>query len=614
MNRTTRPRTPARNRPEVEPLESRALLSLAGVSVPFTGTGVNSTPLIPPISGDNYGASPALTVLDPDGTIVQATSFNADGGEGAGSYSVVKLNADGSLDTAFGQNGRVTVQVGNSPGVATSLVVRPDGTIDVGGRFDNSIDVTSAASVGVIQITPTGALDTSFGNQGFATLPALDPDQQSFSGLGGMTLTASGQLIVVGQGITQNGTSTAFYAARLNQNGSLDSTFGTGGVAMVPVTLNGITINQGTAVAVQPSGRIIVAGKAATAVLPNGIFTLDLSDSVVFGLTSNGTLDTSFGGPSANGEVILAPVATSDSTQGIRQVAAMTLSSSGQIVLAETDTSYSSAYGTGQAIGDLTRLNADGTIDTTFGAAGTATFTNGLTPLGVTVQANGQILVPGEANVNEQSVARYNADGSPDVNFGTIATPGLISFPTSYFRDGGPFSTAAIDANGRIVLGGTYDSGGSGMQNGTAYFSIARSPRHPPRRSTCPRPTTTARDRPIWRSTLPPPASSPTGPVMAAPMSSFPSGSRGWARPSPLRAITPGRDRPRSPPTCRRRASTPTDRPPVDPTSSSRSGSPVPASRSPLRATTSAPASMTSPSTCPPSAPSASGPPPADPT
>jgi uncharacterized delta-60 repeat protein len=490
MNRTIRQRRPARQCPRVEPLESRSLLSLAG-TLDTSFNNVNDLVVPSGYGATSYPSSLALSALAPDGSIVVADSFvEGDLDNGPSFFTIAKFNADGSPDTSFGQDGRATFQVGSGVGDATSLVIRPDGTIDLGGTLNaSSVSTTATASVGVIQLTPSGALDTTFGDQGIATLPALDPaDQEPFHDLGAMTLTSSGQLIVAGSDVNASSSTTtsAFYVARLNTDGTLDTTFGTGGVAADPVTINGYTTDEATAVALQPDGQIVVGGYATYDIIPVGIDMDTLDNSVAIRLDSNGTVDTSFGGTSANGEVILSPVPSDPTSPGIRKVVGMAVQSNGQIVLAETDSLYQSIGGFFSAYptGDMTRLNADGTLDTTFGDGGTATFTNGLVPYGLTVESSGQILVPGEGpDTNDvdhdgPALGRFNSDGTPDASFGSPENPGLAvygSYDPYINSSNGPFTTALVDSAGGIVLAGS-DSTSSGGTEGVSfeYFEVER--------------------------------------------------------------------------------------------------------------------------------------------
>jgi uncharacterized delta-60 repeat protein len=476
MNRKIGPRRPSRQRPSVETLEGRTLLTLAGgINPTFASTGSVAFPVLPPGSPATATATgTTLSAVGANGEVVLAGTV-AD--SGMGYFTVVVFNANGTPDTTFGGGGQVSFPVGSVSTAAntqtpeaTSLVVRPDGTIDVGGTL-SSPTATTNSSYGVIQITPSGTLDQSFGNQGIATLPTFAPNNQPYYSLSAMTLTTSGQLVVVGEAESTSTTiELEMYAARFNTSGTLDTTFGTSGVAQIPISVDDVTQDQATAVAVQSSGRIVVAGYASGGMNVTGQSSPDfnLEDGLLVGLTPSGNLDPTFGGGSSSGEVILRPDPTNPSALGNRPIVALTFQPDGKIVLAGTDAILPSGSTTlPTAVGQLTRLSADGVVDASFGNSGTVSFTNGLTPYGVTVQSNGLILVPGStlsSSTFVASVARYNSDGTPDATFGSASTPGLATFTASGAQ--GLLMTASINSKGQIILGGELETLNS---DGSAY-------------------------------------------------------------------------------------------------------------------------------------------------
>jgi uncharacterized delta-60 repeat protein len=292
-------------------------------------------------------------------------------------------------------------------------------------------------------------------------------------------MDSSGNLIVAGEDSVAVGSSTlpGFYAARFHSNGTLDTTFGTNGIASVPVALAGyadLTTDSATSVVVQPSGRIIVGGDAiAQNPGVGGGPILEDEAGVVIGLTASGRLDPTFGGNSGNGEVILP---ANPSTPGVREIFATAVQADGKIVLAGSDATAVTDFTSGQ----LTRLNADGTLDTTFGNAGMVAITSGLTPGGLTIQANGQILVPGsgplpaDPALSTAAVARYSADGSPDSSFGNGTTPGLATYPEANSSYNGSLSTALINSQGRIVLIGSTGIVDNRSGEPSPYFEVIR--------------------------------------------------------------------------------------------------------------------------------------------
>ena len=105
----------------------------------------------------------------------------------------------------------------------------------------------------------------------------------------------------------------------------------------------------------------------------------------------------------------------------------------------------------------LKRLNVDGTLDATFGNAGTvdAAFTQNATAHGVALQSDGKIVVVGTRafSANENFiVARYNANGSVDTGFGS---DGNLSIDFFGFDDSG--ENVLVQPDGKIVVSGAVE-------------------------------------------------------------------------------------------------------------------------------------------------------------
>jgi uncharacterized delta-60 repeat protein len=239
--------------------------------------------------------------------------------------------------------------------------------------------------------------------------------------------------------------------------GSFDTTFGSGGVATV--TVAGTTLSAMTKVVVQPDGKLLVGG------LQPGT----TNSVTVARLNSNGTIDTTFGAP--NGWV--KPGMGSASPQDGAQIG---LQPDGKILVA------GSKVVSGVAKVALTRLNTNGSIDTSFGTSGTGSFGFGSSipaqhGSSVSVLANGQILVgvwlgPGH---DALKVIRFSSAGVFDTSFGTSGL--AISRPVP----GNPAqaSDMVVQPDGKIVEVGSVTVTHNGVtQNDTAVarFTSAGQP------------------------------------------------------------------------------------------------------------------------------------------
>jgi uncharacterized delta-60 repeat protein len=161
--------------------------------------------------------------------------------------------ATGVLDPTFGTNGRVTTAIGNQA-AAKALVIQPDGKIIVVG--DVARDGTKRDIV-TVRFNPDGSLDKSFGDGGKVVTAVSSRDDSANA----VALQPDGKIVVVGTTQPFEFESGDFLVVRYHPNGFLDSGFGMGGV---------VTVNQGTAdvfnaVTVQPDGKIVAAGRTSDA-------------------------------------------------------------------------------------------------------------------------------------------------------------------------------------------------------------------------------------------------------------------------------------------------------------------------------------------------------------
>lgn len=179
-----------------------------------------------------------------DGKIVIAGTSGVSGN--GYDFSLARYNANGSLDTTFNSTGKVTTSFGTGDDFCEDLVVLSDGRLQVAGTAYNG----SNNDFALARYNADGSLDTSFNSTGKVTTPIGSGRDD------GRALTVQGDGRVIVAGFTLNGTYNDFSVARYNMNGSLDTTFGGTGMVVTDVLNN----DFGLAVAVQPDGKILVAG------------------------------------------------------------------------------------------------------------------------------------------------------------------------------------------------------------------------------------------------------------------------------------------------------------------------------------------------------------------
>jgi uncharacterized delta-60 repeat protein len=431
-------------RPRLEILEGRCLLS-GGILDPSFGTNGIVTTRVTPFDlsyGDAVATYPNAGTVNDGKVVVAGAAFGLNGKQ-IQDMAIVRYNLDGSLDSSFGGSGEVTTSLGSSSG-ASDVLVQPDGKVVVAGSTGGT-----GSNFALVRYNVDGSLDTSFGGRakGKVTTDINSSNDYGWT----MALQADGKIVVAGTTSPKNSSTTTDLAlVRYNANGSLDSSFGTGGKVTrhfaAPVAAS---IHGGIDLAIDPStnpldpyaGKIVVAAH------------LTDSSDVVARLNTTGTADTTFGSNGA-GYVSISTLNNGD-------VVAVTVQSDDRIVVAGINPGTTS---TGSDIG-LARFNPTGTPDATFGSGGMV-----VSPLpnlerarSLTLQPDGKIVVAGDSHdlsgngTDPFMVARYNAtDGSLDTSFGT----GGIALSTG-FNVNADKVDVALEPDGRIVVVGTAPFGTS---------------------------------------------------------------------------------------------------------------------------------------------------------
>jgi uncharacterized delta-60 repeat protein len=278
------------------------------------------------------------------------------------------------LDRTFGIGGSVFAGVPDETDQAYAVAVQPDGKIVVAGATYRNYDAI------VARFNPDGTPDRSFDGDGIRTI-----DSAGLELVTDIALQPDGKIVLVGS------TSVNFDGAvyRLTAQGELDKTFDQDGAVGID---SGGQENL-NAVAIQPDGRIVVAGSTTVG-----------NDAAVYRLLTTGELDKTFDGDGARGI----------DSGGTEYVNGLALQPDGKIVV----TGFTS-------VGDdatVYRLLTSGAPDTTFDQDGAVGIDfGGLDHTNdVVVQPDGRIVVVGTGGPNEDAaVARLTATGQPDPAFGT---------------------------------------------------------------------------------------------------------------------------------------------------------------------------------------------------
>ena len=351
----------------------------------------------------NFGGTDAAraVLVQPNGRVVAAG-----GGGPASSFCVVRLrSANGTLDPTFSSGGKRVVDFGSDDESVHGAALQPDGKIVLAGD--------SRLQPAVVRLKANGALDTSFDGDGKKLF--------SWGAIGRVTavvIAPNGKILLGGFSGPEGGN---IQVARMTVKGALDTTFGAGGIATVD--FGGTEF--GEAIARQADGRVLVAGRSSA------------GGAVVARLRATGALDPDFG---SGGRVTL---------PGGGSLSAVLVQPDRNIVVA--------GNASGSAMMTVTRLTPDGSLDATFGGGGTTTVAFGslANPLGGAARRpDGKIVIAGYTQDGEDvAVARLNAGGSLDATFGA-AGKATVDFGVATFGN-----AVALAPNGRIVVAGQKTGG-----------------------------------------------------------------------------------------------------------------------------------------------------------
>jgi uncharacterized delta-60 repeat protein len=378
------------------------------------------------------------------------------------------LLSGGVLDPTFGTGGMVKTAIGSADSAAYAVATYPavgtanDGKVVVAGyAFGHKKGPVGNEDFAVARYNLDGTPDPSFGGSGTVTTDLgtnLDVAQD-------VAVQPDGKVVVAGYA------GSAFAVVRYNTDGSLDTSFGgTSAMGKVITQLGGKNgYDRGYSLALQPDGKIVVAG--VNAVVVAGISDMDLA---VVRYNADGTLDASFG--SAGKAIVQFGVPVS--YYGNLEYTDLAIDpgsgpldpNAGKIVIG-ANLNYGSSPALSYAVA---RLNTNGSLDTGFGGGtGYTTFStpNYFTSLAVQpddrVVLAGSFVGAGTGAGPELDLARLNPDGTADATFGSGGVM-LEPAPTPSYGWGG--QSVALQADGKIVVAGWMGSN----PNPGSNFMVAR--------------------------------------------------------------------------------------------------------------------------------------------
>ncbi|WP_068415428.1 Ig-like domain-containing protein [Planctomyces sp. SH-PL62] len=360
--------------------------------------------------------------VQPDGKIIVGGSYQ-DQGDSSWNMQLARLTADGQLDPSFGDGGWVSlIPTPGSYNEIWALAVAADGKILIGGNVSNA---GTYADFAVVRLDPTGTLDATFGDGGYATTSFAVGGDRGF----GLAVQPDGKILLAGESFGGNSTSN-FAVARWTADGRLDPTFGSGGKVQTDVPGE---FDQASGLALQADGKIVVAGSAG-------------GDLALVRYTTSGALDEAFGA----GGIVVKDLGGDDWASSV------VVQGDGKIVV-----------GGASALGPVSRFDANGAY---------LESVSGDEVVAMALQPGGRIVVAGAGRLDAYAGASLvTAVDTLTVIGARAAAPSAVW--TQRGGDAGHTSyvDARIDASGIELAWSrplTYDANGSWAQSGNRAVAI----------------------------------------------------------------------------------------------------------------------------------------------
>ncbi len=333
------------------------------------------------INVGDFGSSGLDLAIQPDGKIVVVGTVYNDIFSGGIGFLVIRLTNGGVPDSTFSGDGIFGFNFDGSSW-AQAVAIQDDGRIVIVGRTNN------LSAMAVARLTTGGALDSSFSGDGKVLVDFTMGDDEAWD----VVMQEDGRILVVGDADT--GVGSVAVVVRLLSNGTLDTTFGSGGGGGAAINFGYDSF--GRAIALQKDGKIVIAGITDSA-----------TSVAVARLTTGGLLDPTFSGDG---------MVTRDFNYGPDEGWDVAMQGDGRIVVA------GSGYVDGLHYVALLRFTTDGTPDPTLGGYGYSLVSFGFNAFGrgVAIQPHDhKIVATGfvQAGSSESSLTVIRAIGNTDLIF-----------------------------------------------------------------------------------------------------------------------------------------------------------------------------------------------------
>jgi len=336
------------------------------------------------------------------------------------SFSLARMNSNGTFDNTFGTGGKVTTSYGTEGFEALSGALQPDGKIVVVGNAFINVSL-GTSQVAVVRYNANGTLDTSFDTDGmvFTQISAANEDFGKV-----VKIQQDGKIIIAVQ--SKINFNWDFVLVRYNADGSLDNTFDSDGISRTMLDGNDAIFD----IALQNDGKIVAVGYKGGA---------SDDDILVARYNSNGSVDSSFG---------TAGFFAYDFASNHNYAMAVAITTEGKIIVGGR---YQN--GSGGSSPFVARLSANGTLDSTFDSDGILTLSTDEVINDIVLQSDDKILTFGTSNL-KFGVWKLDTNGAFDATFGTAGkVETMVNINYCMGKNG------TLQPDGKIVVvGDTYGS------------------------------------------------------------------------------------------------------------------------------------------------------------
>ena len=331
--------------------------------------------------------------------------------DGQATTAVVVLDVADPLDPDFA-GGKIITSLSTDTDTGRDAVIQPDGkTIVVGSGLG------SDATFDVVRYNTDGSLDATFGSGGIVAT-AIGSRSCAYA----VVLQPNGKIVVAGSSEGESGQVGELLAlARYNSDGSLDTTFGVGGMVTTDVTPEADFLRD---MALSPDGKITAVGVAD-------------HDPLAVRFNADGSLDTTFSGDG------IAVVEYNTYSGGFE---AMGLLDDGSLIAGGYNYVLYSQDLNLECM--LARFAADGQLDTGFGDNGFVIY-GGERVEDLLIDSQDCIVVTGNSSNTTANLSRYQLDGTLDATFGQSGRVGIYNGSSSLSVE-----AVALRADGTILMGG----------------------------------------------------------------------------------------------------------------------------------------------------------------